>query len=90
MSALLCVEPHFTPLKPLLKIPVLWDDFYNSIVITQELTGLLWLFQRSRGLRKMKGERKHQLQKDFVARATCSSSLPWVDRASVGRDSEVV
>lgn len=81
VSALLCVEPHFTPLKPLLKPPFLWHDFYCSIVIAQELTGLLWLFQRSRGLRRLKRERKYQLQKDFVAHGTCSCCLPWVQCA---------
>lgn len=57
-------------------------DFYNSIVIARELTKLLCLLQRSRGIRKMKGEKNYQLQEDPFAGVTCSSSLPRADCGS--------
>jgi len=64
-------------------------DIYNSIVIAQELTELLWLFQRSRGIRKMKGEKQYQQQKDLLALVTCSGPCPgWT--VLLGRSGEVV
>ncbi|KQK81660.1 hypothetical protein AAES_78372 [Amazona aestiva] len=71
-----------------------WTDLVkneqpSSVVIAQELAELLWLFQRSRGIRETKGEKKYQLQKDLVACVTCSGSTLRVDHTS-GWDGEAV
>lgn len=87
VSSALCGAPFYTAETHAKKNPFLWDDFYNSTVIAQELTGLLWLLQNRRGLRKMKRGREIPSAKRFCSQCHLQQ-LPALGRASLWAGTE--